>query len=110
MQFKVIDRGSTVKGGDLGQITTEHGHSIFEAKDYFNHPPGFENPVVLFNDTATGEQITLNLKRTATGFSSGTVRQGIKYGCNLNRIKNRPGRYGITAWYEALQEQAAPTV
>lgn len=102
MKFKLYDRGGTVKAGNLAPVKTEHGHKIHENKDYFQHPTGFENPVIQFDGGPR-----LELKRTATGFSSAIVRGGIKYGCNLNRIKNRPGRYGITAWYEALQETAA---
>lgn len=102
--IKLIDRGGTVKAGELAPITTDHGHTLYEFKDYFQHP-GFDAPAVLFQEN--GERITLNLKRTAAGFSGGLVSHGIKYGANLSRIRNKPGRYGVTAWYEALQEAAA---
>ena len=105
MFYKLIDHNDTIQTGELSRIVTTHGHEIHEAKTYFNGLSDYEHPAVLFD--IEGEHITVELKRTAKGYSGGLVIHGQKYGVNLNRVMNKRTRWGLTVWAEALEKVAA---
>ena len=102
MNYKLIDNGNTIKAGQLVPVTTPHGHTLDESKEYFNGSPEYEKPVVLFQEK--GETISLNLNRSKNGFHSGQVIRGMKYGCNFNRVQNKRARWGLTVWRETTQK------
>lgn len=101
--FKLIDRGLTVKRGELKTITTPHGITINEFKDFFQRPGAFDRPAVQF----TGGPL-LELELTAIGYKKSFVSRGVKYGVNLNRIKNRQERWGLTIWTENVKDRPKP--
>jgi len=103
--YKLIENGNTIKAGQLVTITTAHGHTLDESKEYFNGATDYENPIVLFQEN--GETITLKLKVTKKGFSGGLVVRDKKYGCNFNRVQNRRNRWGLTVWSEFLKQEKA---
>lgn len=100
MYYTLIDHGDTVNSGELLPIITQHGHTIHEAKSYFNGLSDYERPAVIFD--INGERITVELKITKKGYSGGLVTHGYKHGVNLNRVMNKRNRWGLTVWREAM--------
>jgi len=100
MYYTLIDHGDTIKTGELQPIITPHGHTIHEAKAYFDGLSDYERPAVIFD--IDGERITVELKITKKGYSGGLVTHGYKHGVNFNRVMNRRTRWGLTVWREAM--------
>ncbi|MCZ8348187.1 MAG: hypothetical protein O9346_17385 [Leptospiraceae bacterium] len=75
-----------------------------ETKNFWNGSPNYSKPTIHFI-TQDKPVFSLELKQTAKGFSSTAIRKGLKYGCNLNRVRNQKNRWGITVWIERLSSE-----
>lgn len=106
--FKLIDDGSIIQAGELVD-TIHRGKRVKESKIFFNVPDSFifEHPFVEFISADKRTTISINLNRTEKGFAATLYEYGRIFGCNLNRIKNRSGRWGLTVWIEQTTEKAA---
>lgn len=105
INFKLFSGEKTVISGSLDPATTAHGHRIHEKKSFFNGEIDYQSPrMIVINN---GDAILIDLKLTAKGFMGTIVRGGKKYGCNLNRVINKSGRWGITAWCEEIRAGVA---
>jgi len=107
--FKLIDGGHVVQTGDMADTINRNGKRIKESKVFFNVPDSFlfDRPSVDFISADKRTTISINLNRTEKGFSATLYEYGRIFGCNLNRIKNRQGRWGLTVWIEPTSERAA---
>ena len=104
LHYELQDEGRTVTGGQLRSIVTIHGHQVDEAKNYFQIPGGLLSPAVVIYDQ---EAIILELKRKRDGWAGSFVRNGHKYGVNLNPMHKRPKRWGVTVWREKIGQGVA---
>ncbi|CAG0944782.1 hypothetical protein ANRL1_01931 [Anaerolineae bacterium] len=84
-----IDSGTLAPASDI----------LLEARSYFN-AEALEGPRVSF--TSENLSLSFDLKQTAAGYSSAMVRNGWQFGCNLNRVRNRKGRWALTVWTKRL--------
>ena len=108
MKYRLTDDGVVVQRGELTD-NFFRGKNIKEAKRFFNVSDtfAFNHPQIEFITDDSRVKVTNELKRTDKGFASAVYEYGMLYGCNLNRIKNRAGRWGLTVWEEPTAEQTA---
>ena len=108
MIYKLIEHGEVVQTGELID-NIFRGKNIKEAKRFFNVSDtfAFNHPQIEFISDDGRVIVKNEMKRTDKGFASAVYEYGMLYGCNLNRIKNRAGRWGLTVWEEPTAEQAA---
>lgn len=85
----------TVQSGELFEID----FNLAETKAYWNGAPNYLNPQVLFVDSE-GLVYELPLKRTEKGFGAVGFSKGLKFGANLNKVRNQKKRWGLTTWVE----------
>lgn len=101
VNFTVIARSGTyIDSGRLAPASD----ILLEARSYFN-AEGFEGPRVSF--VSENLSLSFELKKTAAGYSSAMVRNGWQFGCNLNRVRNRKGRWALTVWTKRLSANNA---
>lgn len=108
MKYRLIDDGIVIQRGSLAD-NYFRGKQVKESKTFFNVSDdfSFNHPTIEFS-TDDGRVIVKNdLKRTEKGFASAVYEYGMLYGCNLNRIKNRAGRWGLTVWEEPTATEKA---
>lgn len=110
MKYRIIDDGQTVHAGNLAATTNRNGKQIKEAKAFFNTAEHLNHPAAEFLTDDKRVLTKLELKRTAKGYASTLYQYGNVYGCNFNRIKNRPGRWGVTVWEEPTDEKTAASI
>lgn len=79
--------------------------NLFESKDFWNGATAYKNPTIVFVFGDKTESLTLY--KTEKGYSGTKTVKGIKFGCNLNRVRNRKNRWGITPWIELNASQVA---
>ena len=106
--YRLIDDGHTVQTGEIVDVILR-GKRIKESKVFFNVPDSFRfnHPSVEFISADKRTTISINLNRTDKGYAATLYEYGRIFGCNLNRIKNRQGRWGLTVWIEPTTEKAA---
>lgn len=85
-------QGRALARGFLNPVSGD----TLEHKSYFNSGE-IEAPRILFA-VSQNQSVTLSLHRTAAGFAGTLHCNGSKYGCNLNRVRNRKGRWALTVW------------
>ena len=111
MLYKLTNNGTTVSSGELVDVI-RLGNRIKEARNFFNVPKAFffDNPTVSFlsSDRRTTTELALN--RTSQGYAATFYEYGKMFGCNLNRIRNRAGRWGLTVWVRPTEEKAAASL
>ena len=91
------DQFEVVQKGELFPID----ENLAETKNFWDGSPNFLKPVIHFG-TQDKLFYSLELNQTSKGFGATGTRNGFKYGCNLNRVRNRKNRWGITVWVERL--------
>lgn len=94
-----IEKFETIQLGELFPITED----LAETKDFWNGSLAYLKPTVHFSNQDK-LLYSLELKPTAKGFSATAIRNGFKYGCNFNRVRNRKNRWAITVWNERLSQ------
>lgn len=105
IQFKLKTESNgkleTIKPGSLENIDG----NLFEYKHFWDGATAYKNPTVVFLFENKTESLSLHL--TEKGYSGTKTVKGIKFGCNLNRVKNRKNRWGVTIWMELNASQVA---
>lgn len=105
MLYELTDNGKTVSKGELVNVV-RFGDKIEEAKSYFNlsDEASIDNPSVTFISADRSTKTDIPLVRTSNGFKVADHIYGNQYGCNLTKIRNRAGRWGLTVWRKPLTE------
>jgi len=85
----------TINSGILENIDS----NFYESKHFWDGAIAYKNPVIVFFINDKTESLTLN--KTEKGYSGTKFSHGVKYGCNLNRVRNRKNRWGLTVWLES---------
>ena len=109
MTYKLIDGGKVVQAGEL--VPAMFGEKkVYESRKFFNVPDSFffDHPTIEFTSFDKRTSTTLEPKRTAKGFAGTHYEYGLIYGVNLNNVKGKATRWGLTVWFEhAATEKAA---
>ena len=109
MFYKIVDGQVVVQSGELTD-TYFRGKNIEESKVFFNQTATLSHPIAIFYTSDKRVTHEIELKQTAKGYSSVFYEYGKMYGCNLNRIKNRRGRWGLTIWIEPTDTNTAAAI
>ena len=108
MIYKLIEHGEVVQTGELID-NIFRGKKVTEGKAFFNvsSPLFFDHPTIEILSDDKRKKTAFDLSITDKGFAGTQYEYGYNYGCNLNRVKNRANRWGLTVWAELTSERAA---
>ena len=111
MTYKLIEGGKVVQAGELIPAMFKE-KKVYESRKFFNVPDSFffEHPTIEFTSYDKRTTTTLEPKRTAKGFAGNQYEYGLNYGVNLNNVKGRATRWGLTVWFEPTEEKAAASL
>ena len=99
IQAGPIEDRRTICAGDLLPCT----ESLHELKLYFDGLPDYENLHCLFATPKGAVDLELNL--SVKGYAGKCYRGSSEFGVNLNRVRARQDRWGVTVWHKSNRHE-----